>query len=60
VLNLDRADVLVPGTDVVLFASAIMLAAAVAAPRVLGDHGRPGLAPAAPVAVAKTGEYSPV
>jgi transketolase len=39
VLRLGRADVLVPGTDVALFASGMMLAAALAAARALGEHG---------------------
>jgi len=38
-LRLGRADVLVPGTDVALFASGMMLAAALAAARALGEHG---------------------
>jgi transketolase len=38
VLRLGRADVLVPGTDVALFASGMMLAAALAAARALGEH----------------------
>jgi transketolase len=38
VLDLGRADVLVPGTDVALFASGMMLAPALAAARVLGEH----------------------
>jgi transketolase len=39
VLHLGRASVVVAGTDVALFASGIMLAAALAAARVLGAHG---------------------
>jgi transketolase len=39
VLRLGRADVLTPGTDVALFASGMMLAAALAAARALGQHG---------------------
>ena len=39
VLSLDRASVVVPGTDVALFASGMMLAAALAAARVLAGHG---------------------
>jgi transketolase len=39
VLRLGRADVLVPGTDVALFASGMMLAAALAAARALGGPG---------------------
>ena len=39
VLRLGRADVLVPGTDVALFASGMMLAAALAAAPALGEHG---------------------
>ena len=39
VLRLGRADVLTPGTDVALFASGMMLAAALAAARALGEHG---------------------
>ena len=39
VLRLDRAEVLLAGTDVALFASGMMLAAALAASRVLGEHG---------------------
>jgi transketolase len=39
VLNLSRAEVLVPGTDVALFASGMMLASALAAARALGEHG---------------------
>ena len=39
VLRLDRAAVLSPGTDVALFASGMMLAAALAAARALGSHG---------------------
>jgi transketolase len=38
-LRLGRADVLVPGTDVALFASGMMLAAALAAGAALGEHG---------------------
>jgi transketolase len=38
-LRLDRASVVVAGTDVALFASGMMLAAALAASRALGDHG---------------------
>ena len=38
-LNLGRAEVLVPGTDVALFASGMMLAPALAAARALGEHG---------------------
>jgi transketolase C-terminal domain/subunit len=38
-LRLDRADVVVAGTDVALFASGMMLATALAASRVLGSHG---------------------
>jgi transketolase len=38
-LRLDRASVVVPGTDVALFASGMMLAAALAAARILGGHG---------------------
>ena len=38
-LRLDRADVVVAGTDVALFASGMMLAAALAASRVLGGAG---------------------
>jgi transketolase len=38
-LRLDRADVLVPGDDVALFASGMMLAPALAAARLLADHG---------------------
>ena len=37
-LRLDRAEVLVPGDDVALFASGMMLAAALAAARALVDH----------------------
>ena len=39
VLRLDRASVVLAGTDVALFASGMMLAAALAAARVLGVHG---------------------
>jgi transketolase len=39
VLRPGRADVLVPGEDVALFASGMMLAAALAAARTLGEHG---------------------
>ena len=39
VLRLGRADVLAPGTDVALFASGMMLAAALAAAQALGQHG---------------------
>jgi transketolase len=39
VLRLGRADVLAPGTDVALFASGMMLAAALAAASALGEHG---------------------
>jgi transketolase len=39
VLRLDRAPVVVPGTDVALFASGMMLAAALAASRALGAGG---------------------
>jgi transketolase len=39
VLRLDRASVVVAGTDVALFASGMMLAAALAASRILGEHG---------------------
>lgn len=39
VLRLGEAEVLVPGDDVALFASGMMLAAALAAARVLGGHG---------------------
>ena len=39
VLRLGRAEVLVPGGDVALFASGMMLAAALAAARALGEHG---------------------
>jgi transketolase len=38
-LNLDRAEVLTDGTDVALFASGMMLAPALSAARVLGEHG---------------------
>ncbi|HEY5395055.1 MAG TPA: transketolase C-terminal domain-containing protein [Trebonia sp.] len=38
VLRLGRAEVLVPGEDVALFASGMMLAAALAAARALADH----------------------
>ena len=38
-LRLDRADVLRRGEDVALFASGMMLAPALAAARLLGDHG---------------------
>ncbi len=38
VLNLSRAEVLMPGADVALFASGMMLAAALAAARTLGEH----------------------
>jgi len=38
-LRLGRAEVVLPGTDVALFASGMMLAAALAAARVLGSHG---------------------
>ena len=38
-LRLDRASVVVAGTDVALFASGMMLAAALAAARALGGHG---------------------
>jgi transketolase len=38
-LNLDRAEVLTEGTDVALFASGMMLAPALSAARVLGEHG---------------------
>jgi transketolase len=38
-LRLDRASVVVAGTDVALFASGMMLAAALAASRALGGHG---------------------
>ena len=38
-LRLGRAEVLVPGDDVALFASGMMLAAALAAARALADHG---------------------
>lgn len=38
-LDIDRAEVLVRGTDVALFACGMMLAAALSAARVLGDHG---------------------
>ena len=39
VLQLDRASVVVAGTDVALFGSGMMLAASLAAARVLGSHG---------------------
>jgi transketolase len=39
VLRLDRASVVQAGTDVALFASGMMLAAALAAARALGSHG---------------------
>jgi len=39
VLRLGRAEVVRPGTDVALFASGMMLAAALAAARALGSHG---------------------
>jgi transketolase len=39
VLSLGRASVVSAGTDVALFASGMMLAAALAAARVLGEHG---------------------
>jgi transketolase len=39
VLTLGRAGVLVPGTDVALLASGMMLAPALAAARALGEHG---------------------
>jgi transketolase len=39
ILSLDRAEVLVPGTDVALFASGMLLAAALGAARVLGEQG---------------------
>jgi transketolase len=39
VLRLDRASVVSAGTDVTLFASGMMLAAALAASRALGSHG---------------------
>ncbi len=39
VLRLGRAEVLVPGNDVALFASGMMLAAALAAARALGERG---------------------
>ena len=39
VLRPGRADVLVPGSDVALFACGMMLAAALAAARALGEHG---------------------
>jgi transketolase len=39
VLTLGRAEVLVPGTDVALFASGMMLAPALATGRALGEHG---------------------
>jgi transketolase len=38
VLSLSHAEVLLPGTDVALFASGMMLATALAAARVLGEH----------------------
>jgi len=38
-LRLGQADVLVPGTDAALFASGMMLAAALAAASALGEHG---------------------
>jgi len=38
-LRLGRAEVVLPGTDVALFASGMMLAAALAAARLLGSHG---------------------
>ena len=38
-LQLGRAEVVLPGTDAALFASGMMLAAALAAARVLGPHG---------------------
>jgi transketolase len=38
-LNLDRAEVLTEGTDIALFASGMMLAPALSAARVLGEHG---------------------
>jgi len=38
-LRLGRAEVVLPGTDAALFASGMMLAAALAAARVLGPHG---------------------
>jgi transketolase len=38
-LRLGRAEVVLPGTDVALFASGMMLAAAMAAARGLGSHG---------------------
>jgi transketolase len=38
-LSLDRAQVLTAGTDVALFASGMMVAAALGAGRVLGEHG---------------------
>jgi len=39
VLNLSRAEVIMPGTDVALFASGMMLAPALAAAGTLGEHG---------------------
>ena len=39
VLRLGQAEVVVPGHDVALFASGMMLAAALAAARALGEHG---------------------
>jgi transketolase len=39
VLRLGRAEVLTAGTDVALFASGMMIAAALAAARALGEHG---------------------
>ena len=39
VLDLGRAQVLSPGTDVALFASGMMLASALAAAKALGEHG---------------------
>ncbi|MFE7030776.1 transketolase family protein [Streptomyces sp. NPDC057621] len=39
VLSLDRAEVLVPGTDIVLYASGMMVAPTLAAASILGDHG---------------------
>jgi transketolase len=39
VLNLSRAEVIMPGTDVALFASGMMLAPALAAAETLGEHG---------------------
>jgi transketolase len=39
VLDLRRAEVLTPGTDVALFASGMMLAASLGAARTLGGHG---------------------